>query len=292
MANDGTGDFVVEMPLVYRPPLDWQGLLGYFRTHKVHGVEAVTGTAYERVFRSGAAAGFLRVTADQSGPRLMARIVARDPTQLDEIARNLRRIFDLDGAPSLASFGTQPLLGSLRDRYPGLRIAAGWDPFETAVSTILGQLVSTTQARALVRQLVERIGEWSIHPLTGEEVILFPSAEALAGADLSFLGTTAARKRAVKELSRSVADREIDLCDADVAATRKRLLTLPGIGPWSAEYISLRALGDRDAFPATDLILKRVTDRHPELDLDAVRPLRGYAAVYFWRHYSDSLKTR
>lgn len=143
---------------------------------------------------------------------------------------------------------------------------------------------------ALMRQLVERLGERAAHPLTGEDVMLFPSAETLAGAGLSFLGTTAARKLAVTELSRSVAIGVIDLGDADLAETRKRLLAIPGIGRWSAEYISLRALGDRDAFPATDLILKRVTDRHPELDLGAVRPWRGYAAVYLWRHYADSLK--
>jgi AraC family transcriptional regulator of adaptative response / DNA-3-methyladenine glycosylase II len=290
MANDATGDFAVEIPLPYRPPLDWPGLLDYYRTHQVHGAEAVPGAAYERVFRSGTATGFLRVTADESGKRLTARVAAGDPAHLDQISRNLRRMFDLDGDPSLASFGAQPLLVSLRGRYPGLRVAGGWDPFETAVSTVLGQLVSRTRAMALVRQLVERLGERATHPLTGGDVMLFPSAEALAGADLSFLGTTAARKRAVRELSRAVAEGDIDLGDADVAGTRKRLLAVPGIGRWSADYISLRALGDRDVFPATDLILKRVTDRHPELDLGAVRPWRGYAAVYLWRHYADSLE--
>jgi AraC family transcriptional regulator of adaptative response / DNA-3-methyladenine glycosylase II len=294
VADDENGVFGVEIPLPYRPPLDWPALLGHFRTHLVHGVEAVTGAAYERVFRCGTAAGFVRVTHDVSRPWLSARVVAGDPAQAVGVAQNLRRMFDLDCDPRLtaATLGTQPPLGSLLDSYPGLRVVGGWDPFETAVSTVLGQLVSTTHALGLVRQLVERLGDRAAHPVTGEEAVLFPAAETLAGADLTFLGTTAARKRAVKELSRSVAVGAIDLGCADIAATRKRLLAIPGIGPWSVEYISLRALGDRDAFPGTDLILKRATDRHPDIDLDVARPCRGYAAVLLWRHYSASLKKR
>jgi AraC family transcriptional regulator of adaptative response / DNA-3-methyladenine glycosylase II len=281
---------VVGLP--YRPPLDWESLLGYFRTHPVPGVEAVTGGAYERVVWCGDAAGFVRVSHGEREPRLIARLLAGDPGHLSAAARNLRRMFDLDCDPGrlAAGFGSQRFLDSLRERYPGLRVAGGWDPFETAVSAVLGQLVSRTQATGLVRCLVERLGRRIAHSVRGREAaVLFPSAETLAGADLSFLGTTAARRNAIRALSRSVAGGEIDLGCGDVAAVRETLLALPGIGPWSAEYISLRALADRDAFPGTDLILKRATDLHPDLDVDAVRPWRGYAAVYLWRHYAESL---
>lgn len=285
----------MEMLLSFQPPLDWASLLGYFRTHHIPGVETVTNATYERVFQFDTSIGFLRVTHDESKPQLIARVFACHANPVQGIVRNLRRMFDLDCDPihAAVSFGPQRFLSSLRDTYPGLRIANGWDPFETAVSTILGQLVSTSQARALLGRLVEHLGHRTAHPITGAEVILFPSAEVLAGADLSFLGTTKARMRAIKELSRSVAAGEIDLSSCTEAfVVRKRLLAIPGIGPWSAECISLRALGDRDAFPSTDLILKRATYCQPAMDLGAVRPWRGYAAIYLWRHYSVSLSLK
>jgi len=75
-------------------------------------------------------------------------------------------------------------------------------------------------------------------------------------------------------------------------AFRKALLETRGLGPWSAEYISLRALGDTDAFPKTDLILKRALELHPDLDLAAVKPWRSYAAIYLWREFAQSLSKR
>jgi len=204
-------------------------------------------------------------------------------------------MFDLDSDPLLIAniFQSHKFLDSLWKQYPGLRIARGWDPFETAICTILGQLVSLSQGRTLVHQLVQSCGEKIVHPVTGQGAFLFPSPGVLAAADLQEVKTTQARKNTIKELSRRILRQELDLVtpqDADVA--REHLESICGIGPWSAEYISLRALGNADAFPARDLILKRALAKHPDLNLDTIRPWRSYAAIYLWRHDAETLSKR
>ena len=200
-------------------------------------------------------------------------------------------MFDLDADPLLIgrSFASNAVLGPLWAQFPGLRLACGWDSFEMSVTTILGQLVSTGQGRALVKQLVESCGQRIAHPVTDEPAYLFPTAEVLATADLAAVRTSPARKNAIKELSGLVAAGGINLDGTqEVGEVKERLLALPGIGSWTSEYIGLRALGDSDSFPKTDLVLKRAVGRHPGLDLESVRPWRGYAAACLWAHWSES----
>src|SRR5207253_1177203 len=116
------------------------------------------------------------------------------------------------------------------------------------------------------------------------------SPEALAQSDLGKVGTTIARREAIRDFSRRVLNGTISLSEAqDPVAFRKALLETKGLGPWSAEYISLRAIGDTDAFPRTDLILKRALDRHPDLDLESIKPWRSYAAIYLWKGFAQTL---
>lgn len=201
-------------------------------------------------------------------------------------------MFDLDCDPRLIEKGFRriPLLASLCHRYPGLRLPRGWDPFETAICVILGQLVSAQQRANLIGQLVRNYGVQISHPSSGENIRLFPAAEALANADLSAVKTTIARQEAIREFSRRVLAGAISFSEAqDPAAFRKALLDTKGLGPWSAEYISLLAMGDTNAFPKTDLILKRALKLYPDLDLERVKPWRSYAAIYLWKEFAQSL---
>ncbi len=201
-------------------------------------------------------------------------------------------MFDLDSDPmSIAdSFAHVPLLAKLAGRFPGLRVPGSWDPFETAVCSILGQVVSAEQRGNLVDQLVRGYGEAIIHPVTEEKTYLFPAPAVLASAELSEVRTSPARKEAVRDFSRRVLSGAISLSEAqEPLLFRKALLETKGLGPWSAEYISLRSIGDTDAFPRTDLILKRVLALHPSLDLEAVKPWRAYAAVYLWKEFAQTL---
>jgi 3-methyladenine DNA glycosylase/8-oxoguanine DNA glycosylase len=192
------------------------------------------------------------------------------------------------------AFAAVPVLGALHARRPGLRVPRGYDAFETAVCAILGQLVSVQFARVLAGQVVAVAGEPMVHPVTGEKVKLFPTPRALARADLSGVGTTGARKRALQHFAAAVDAGELSLSDAqDPAQFRKALLAIPGIGPWTAEYIALRCIADTDAFPATDLILQRALEANPGLRVDACKPWRAYAAIHLWEEFAGKLtKTR
>ena len=228
-------------------------------------------------------------------PQLKLRIVTADPKISSEVVRRVRRMFDLDSDPILIAdgFAQIPVLAKLCNRFPGLRVPRGWDPFETAICTILGQLVSAAQRINFVSQLVRGYGDAITHPVSRETTYLFPSPQVLAKSDLSEVRTTAARREAIRDFSRRVLAGAISLSEVqDPTAFRKALLASKGLGPWSAEYISLRALDDTDAFPKTDLILKRALELHPELDLELIRPWRSYAAIYLWKEFAQALSKR
>ena len=283
---------VIRLSLAYRPPLDWESALAYFRAHEIHGVERVGEDFYERVYRLGSATGALRITRDPKRSALTLEVRAHrgsGAAQLQELARRARQMFDLDSDPAQvqAALSRCPKLRALARRSPGLRLTAGFDPFEVLVCAILGQLVSVEQGRRFVRQLVEAYGERIDDPLTGREAILFPRPEVLARASLAEVGLTQARKVAIREASRRVASGKISLHPAqDSEKFRAALLEIPGIGPWTADYVRLRALADPDAFPRGDLVLKRALRSDPAIALEEVRPWRAYSAIHLWHHFS------
>lgn len=290
LKSDAAG--VIELKLAYRPPYDWQSLTEFYRTHPIPGVERIVENAFERVFRLDGKVGFLRVQPVAGKPQVSLTVMADDPRMLFQVVHRVRRMFDLDWDPMLVaeSFARNPLLAQLVDRFPGLRVPGSWDPFETAVCTILGQLVSAAQRVSLVDDLVRGYGEAIVHPATGEKGYLFPRPEVLARADLSALRTSAARRAALRDFSRRVMRGAISLSEAqDPAQFRKALIEVDGLGAWSAEYISLRSIGDTDAFPRTDLILKRALALHPDLDVDSIKPWRAYAAMYLWKEFARTL---
>jgi AraC family transcriptional regulator of adaptative response / DNA-3-methyladenine glycosylase II len=284
-----------EINLAFRPPYDWQTIIRFYMSHPIPGVERVTGDSFERVFRAGKTIGFFQVQAIVDEPQLKLKIVTADPKIVFEVVRRVRKMFDLDSDPVLIAncFAQVLLLAKLCERFPGLRVPRGWDPFETAICSILGQLVSAEQRTNLVGQIVRGYGDEITHPVSGETTCLFPRPEVLAKSDLNRVGTTVARKEAIRDFSRRVIAGTISLSEAqDPAAFRKALLETKGLGPWSAEYISLRAIDDTDAFPKTDLILKRALELHPDLDLELIRPWRSYAAIYLWKEFAQTLSRK
>jgi AraC family transcriptional regulator, regulatory protein of adaptative response / DNA-3-methyladenine glycosylase II len=287
---DGT-----EITLVFRPPYDWQTITRFYMSHPIPAIERVTEESFERVFRLGTTIGFFQVQPMVNQPQLKLRIVATHPKKFVEVVRRVRRMFDLDADPKLIAncFARVPALAKLCARFPGLRLPRGWDPFETAICSILGQLVSAEQRSNLVGQIVRSYGDEITHPVSREKTRLFPRPEVLAKSDLNYVGTTVARKEAIRDFSRRVLGGAISLSETqDPTAFRNALLETKGLGPWSAEYISLRALDDTDAFPKTDLILKRVFELHPDLDLEPIRPWRSYAAIYLWKEFAQTLSRK
>ena len=235
----------IELKLSFRPPYDWQSLIRFYQSHPIPGVERVLENAFERVFCIDGKIGFFRVQPVANRAQLKLRVVTEDPRILFTVVNRVRKMFDLDSDPMLIaeSFAQVPLLAKLVDRFPGLRVPGSWDPFETAVCSILGQVVSAQQRANLVGQLVRGYGEEIIHPVTEEKTYLFPSPAALASAELNEVRTSPARKEAVRDFSRRVLSGAISLSETqDPLIFRKALLETKGLGLWSAEYISLRSI--------------------------------------------------
>jgi AraC family transcriptional regulator of adaptative response / DNA-3-methyladenine glycosylase II len=170
---------------------------------------------------------------------------------------------------------------------PGLRIPSAWDAFECAVRAIIGQQVSVRGARSLLVRLVERNGT-RISTTSGEFGYLFPSAAEILDGDLTGIGLTTARIRALRALAQAVVERRIDF-NGGIDETIAELTGIAGVGPWTAQYVALRGLGDPDAFPSSDLVLRRMassskalTARELEAMAERWRPWRAYAAMHLW----------
>jgi AraC family transcriptional regulator of adaptative response / DNA-3-methyladenine glycosylase II len=300
------GDEVV-LRLAYRPPYDWAQVRDFLATRALPGVERVDARGYARTVAAPADGrsadgghAIVCVRALEHERALELRVWGAAPAALFQLSAAARRTFDLAADPARIALALRgdPLLAPLVDRRPGLRIPGAWDPFECAVRAVLGQQVSVAAGRTLTARVVARVGR----PIAGGTdglTHLFPSPAALAAANLDGLGLTGARARALRALAHAVAEGALDL-GAPVEDVTAGLEALPGLGRWTAQYVALRALGEPDAFPAADLVLRCMagTDGTPlsaralEARAEAWRPWRGYAVLHLWRAASDVVRPR
>ena len=247
------------------------------------GVEEVDGAGLRRVVRTRHGAA---VVAVQPGPgHVTARLRLPDLSDLGTLVASLRRLLDLDADPASvdAALSADPALAPLVAARPGLRVPGAVDGFELAVRAIVGQQVSVAGARTLAGRLAAAFGE-PLDEADGTLTTAFPTAQALAEADLSgpTLGLTGARVRALQALAVEVAHGRLPLDPGgDRDEARARLTALPGVGTWTAEYVAMRALADPDAWPGTDLVLRRRVAAR-DGDPDRWRPWRAYGAVHLW----------
>jgi len=293
------GDDGLRLRLGYRPPYDFGALLEFLRLRALPGVDEVGAAHYARaiVLRDGGV-GALRVTHAVDDTALMLELRNVPPAQLLQVVQRVRRMFDLDAGPKTITdlFARDPLLASCVKRRPGLRVPGGWGGFEVAVRAVLGQQVSVAAARTLATRLVQRFGVVFQTPVGEGLTHAFPTPEALAEADLTALGITSARADTIRGIARAMLQGRIDLrIDQTLDAFVERWTALPGIGAWTAHYIAMRALSHPDAFPADDLILRRVAGA-PGVPLTARaltqraqewRPWRAYAVTHMWRVSSE-----
>ncbi len=327
--DDSAGDEVV-LRLAYRPPYDWAQVRDFLATRALPGVERVDARGYARTVAAANQPAGGRSAANQpTGGRSAAnqpaggrsadggyaivcvraleheralelRVRGAAPAALFQLSAAARRTFDLaaDPAPIALALRGDPLLAPLVNLRPGLRIPGAWDPFECAVRAVLGQQVSVAAGRTLAARVVARVGR----PIAGGTdglTHLFPSPAALAAANLDGLGLTGARARALRALAQAVAEGALDL-GAPVEDVAAGLEALPGLGGWTAQYVALRALGEPDAFPAADLVLRRMaagggaplSTRALEARAEAWRPWRGYAVLHLWRAARDVVGAR
>jgi AraC family transcriptional regulator, regulatory protein of adaptative response / DNA-3-methyladenine glycosylase II len=262
--------------------LDWCSLLGYFEARAIPGVESVSGETYRRTIVAGGEPGVLELMPG-GDDHLLLRVHLAHWDELMHVVSRARRIANLDAdmEEPAAQLGVDPVVGPLLRKRPGLRVPGTWDPYETGVRAILGQQVSVVGANTLAGRLVERLGA----PVPFDRfglTRLFPSPPTLAEADLSELGLTGSRAAAVRSFARAVAEDEIRL-DRSVGLDRlvASIQAVDGLGPWTAHYIALR-IGERDAWPATDLALRRALGAHAPTVADRWRPWRALAATHLW----------
>lgn len=277
--------------LAYRPPLAWAPLRDFLLGRGAAGVEARDGERYLRTVELDGQRGWFAAAPLPAQPALALEVSASLLPVLAQLLARVRRLFDLeaDPAPIAARLGADARLRPLLARRPGLRIPGAFDGFELALRAVLGQQVTVKAATTLFGRFAAAFGAPAVTPHAALRLFA-PTAQRVAAARLQKiidLGLTRQRAASVHALARAVAGGELTLAPAaDAAATLDKLRALPGIGPWTAQYIALRALGDADAFPPGDLGLLRAlrVKDGPALERRAQRwrPWRGYAAIHLW----------
>jgi AraC family transcriptional regulator of adaptative response / DNA-3-methyladenine glycosylase II len=257
----------------------------------VTGVESSDGLEYRRTLRlmHGNAHVVLRSFTDSQGTAVACTLRLDAVADLQAAVQRCRRLLDLDADPTAidAHLATDALLAPLVAARPGMRSPGAVDGTEVLVRAIVGQQVSVAGARTVLGRITALVGEECTHGA------LFPSAEALAGIDPASLPLPAARARAVVTACAAVADGRVRLdVGADRTVLEQELLALPGVGPWTAAYVAMRALGDPDVFLPTDLVLRRIMEangvaaREVAARAAAFSPWRAYAVHHLWHAHS------
>ena len=332
----------IRLSLPFSAPFDHRASFEFLAVRAIPGVEIVTADTYARTFAIGAARGTVVVrssAAPSQKPTLRACIRTSDVTALSAVVTRLRRVFDLDCDAHAIDLllAKSALLRTRVARRPGLRVPGAWDSFELAVRAVLGQQVTVRAATTFAGRIVAAYGEpldaaqhaqraqhapdapdaqhaqHAQHALEPDDVgagaalpnRIFPAPLALATADLTSIGLTGARARTLNALAAAIAKHpEILAPKVSLDETVSALTELPGIGPWTAHYIAMRAHGEPDAFPAADLGLLRAVTTSPSeratatqrakavstrptpaaltAMAEAWRPFRAYAAMRLW----------
>lgn len=290
--NKSTDDEGLRISIPYRPPFDFDGLLANYKRHRIGDLEWFENHKMHRLISMNGKTGKICIANDEDNSQLIVHIDFPDTSMIHAIISKVRNLFDLNSDPVVIAnqLETNSKIKKLLLKYPGIRLPSGWDPFEIAVGSILGQLVSVEQGQSLVHDLIEIAGSESGYFVNGKNVKLFPTAKELAVADLEKLKTTRIRKQTLADFAKAVANKSISLeATQDVDEFLNQVMSIKGIGPWTANYMALKVLRHTDTFPETDLILARALDLHPKEIIQQMSPWRGYVAALFWRTYSHSL---
>jgi len=241
--------------LSYTPPYDWDGILNFLRPRAIAGVEIV----HDFYERDG-----VRVTHDPANHALI----------VNAEEERVRKMFDVD-ADIIAIqklFARDKTLGPLIRKHPGIRAPGTWDPFEMSIRAMVGQQISVAGATTIMARIASRHG---VTPMSLMRARTNP-------------GMPQARWDAIRGLARAVARGEMTFTrGATLDESIAHLTALPGIGPWTAHYIAMRALREPDAFPHTDLGVRKaagmISDRELLARAEAWRPYRAYATMLLWK---------
>jgi len=272
------GDMIT-LTLQYREPYALAPLLGFFQARALPAVEIFTDSAYSRTVQIKECVGWMQISLPSAGKCTVSITPSLAPV-IPQIIHRTKRMLDLDASPDAIHCAISSL-----NPIPGLRLPGAFSPFETAIRAILGQQVSVAGASTLAARLVQKFGE-PIETGVAGLMHLFPTPGQLASCspeEIAQIGLPLARAKTITSFAQAVASKSISLTSG---LEEKALTALPGIGPWTAQYILMRCTADPDAFPNGDLGLLKAfgTKSHEELNLaaEAWRPYRAYAAIQLW----------
>ncbi len=294
MSASGT----IRARIAVREPFAADDLHLFLALHAVTGIEAFGPDWYERSLRLPNGPGVVRVElgADRPAGQVVCTFTLTDARDLAPAMERTRRLLDADCDPVAVeeALAEDASLSPLVRRRPGLRVPGHLDGPEVAVQTVLGQQVSLAAARTSCARLVAAHGEPL--DLAGAHAVtrLFPSMAVLADLDPSTLPMPRSRGRALTTLAAALEQGEVRL-DRSTGRdeTRAALLALPGIGPWTADYVAMRALGDPDVFLPTDVGVRNAAARlgidDPLARSEHWRPWRSYALMRLWSVVLDEM---
>ncbi len=285
----------IRLELPCREPFDGVALVRFLHRHAVPGLERIRGNSYIRSLALEHGDGVATLTPKRAS--LLCELQLEDVRDLVAAVARCRRLFDLDADPVTvqAQLRHTPIIGELVARHPVVRIPGTVDGFELTVRTIIRENTNPAEARAATTALLLRHGR----PLRLESEYVthaFPNADTLAAADPETLAVDTVRARAIRALAQQVVSNQITLDGgAELGEEISNLLAVPGIGPWIASYIAMRALGDPDAFLLGCGRVERALSR---FGVDATlatvtalaeewRPWRSYAIAQLWRSLDD-----
>ncbi len=287
----------------YRPPYDWKGVLAFLAARALKGIEHVTDDSYARTVQLGAAKGWIRVTQSPKHHTLRVEFTHSLAPVLPALLGRVRALFDLDARPDVIAkrLRRDERLARAVNGNPGLRVPGAFNGFEMGLRAILGQQITVKGATTIASRFVEAFGEPIVTSLP-ELNRLTPLSARIARAsvgDIARHGIVAARARSIIALAKAQESGELCLdghAHRNPDDSMKRLAELPGIGPWTAHYIAMRALRWPDAFPKEDVAVRNnlggVTAKQAEALSQVWRPWRSYAVMHVWSAATATSGTR
>jgi AraC family transcriptional regulator of adaptative response / DNA-3-methyladenine glycosylase II len=279
----------IDLVLPYRGPLDAAGIFAWMAARAVAGVEEVTASTFSRHLRMPGGPAWFEVSQD-AGERLHLRASVTKLGDLAPLVSLVRRLFDLDADPLAVddALSAHPELAPLVRATPGIRVPGAADPHEMLIRAMIGQQITVVAARTALTALTTALGE----PVGDGGGVLFPTMAAIAEHGAEVLRGPGARIRAITGAAAALVDGSlVHTVGDDSAEQRAALLAMPGIGPWTADYVRMRVLGDPDILLPGDVALRAgaaasgLPGDPAGLAAWAARtaPWRSYLSAHLWR---------
>lgn len=283
----------LSLQLAYRPPYNWTSLLEFLKARMIKGVEQISDDSYMRTVRLGSYKGWIRVTHISQRYALRVELSSSLTPVLPALLSQLRHLFDLNARPDLiaAHLMKDPCLFSAVNKNPGLRVPGAFDGFEMAIRAILGQQITVKAATTLSCRFAQAFGEYIETPFPELDRLtpLPADVSKMTVNDIAELGIISARAKCIIALAEAYSTGNLILDGGmNPELAMQKLEQLPGIGPWTAHYIAMRALRWPDAFVKEDIVVRKnlggISAKQAEQLSQAWRPWCSYATLHIWNN--------